>query len=319
MVLAAAEHQRERLVRAEPRRGRRQPLRVRDATTASAMPSSAAPSRSSATPLASAIRLASSSRPSETSSIAVAPASAATTPSRIGGRGASCSASRPGQTRRSVRDGRRVLLPVANRKPEGRRREPEPARVGDRVAGPRARPEHRRRGRRGCPVTVTERDSTGDRVRSPPTTPTPGARRVARRGHAVRDRLEVPDRRLPGRRERDEQARSAGRPSRRCRRGSSRPPSSRARTGDDHARRKSGPSTIASVLSSTRPSGAARIAASSPGPSSASARASRGMILASAARSPTVARSSVISARPRPTGTAGRSSASPRRSGPTAR
>ena len=148
----------------------------------------------------------------------------------------------------------------------------------------RARPRRRRRRPARAPLRSTgapavERAERGDgdreRVRDGEVAAldrAAGSERVAR-GAQARRRAPRRTTRVCVRASRARPAaRSVGRPSPRCRRGSPRPPSSPRSNPLDHASRKSGPCTSVSVVATTRPSGAASTAASSPGPDERRAR-----------------------------------------------
>ena len=169
MVLAAVEHPplRRRAERAPPRRpGGPGPRRT------------PRPSRSITTPLARASRPASRSSPSDTSSIAVAPAAAAAGPAASGDTG-----------RRYAADELRVRVraPGLEQRQPGRRPPGDPG-VRDDVAR-RARPTRStgaRPSRSPCAVTATT--TSGPPDRSPPTTPTPsGAHSAAEAAGQVLD------------------------------------------------------------------------------------------------------------------------------------
>ena len=162
MVLAAVEHPAFRR-RAEPR-GRSAPGGRGPARTPPT-------SRSIATPLARASRPASRSSPSDTSSIAVAPAAAAAGPADSGDRGRRYAASelaRP-RRRRPTRAAR-APRPTSPRHPRARRRRRAGRRTGARARG---RPGRRARSRRRRPAVRR----TGHRRRR-----RPRAARTPRRG-----------------------------------------------------------------------------------------------------------------------------------------
>ena len=239
------------------------------------------PSKSRSTPLASAMRRASRASPSETSSIAVAPARAATTPAATGGSGASWAPTSSRMPRPHVGRPCGVGLARGIRALVEEQREP-PGRVaagaGVRhdVARARTGAQHGR-----AALEVAER---GDRDREH------GRRREVAADHA-------------GARARVPRAPRAAR--RRCPRAPSRGVVGGAAiattsavgrapiaatsvrfvaaafqprsNGVDQASRKSGPCTSRSVVTTNRPSAAATTAASSPAPrSAASPGASRG-------------------------------------------
>ena len=209
----------------------------------------------------------SASRPSETSIIAVAPSSAATGPAASGGSG-SRYAPTTAAGERNPRDS--TASPAAAQPSRPATASTSPGRAPSRCT---ARPPRR------SPSTVTAMVSTSDLVRSPPTTPAPSLL-----GHLVQPDPDT-QQRVPPLRSAVRTARprtpSAPPPSRRCRR------RRRARPGDRSARRT--PSRCGNarrrpacpMLITTRPSAAATMAASSPGPSSVVAGCPRPVVIAS--------------------------------------
>ena len=203
-----------------------------------------------ATPLAEATREASRSRPSERSTIAVAPASAATGPSASGGRGRRCTATASGSA--PGRPGIEQVQPGPG--------QPERTGHGHDVTGAGARPQHRgaaveraqrRHGDHQDPFRRGGQVAADHRARSPS--------RARARGRAPRPPRSTST--SPG----SPAARPAERPWQPRRRGSGRRPWRRRPAPSTSRRRKSRPATTASVVATSPPTGRASTAASSRG------------------------------------------------------
>ena len=221
---------------------------------------------------AAAIRDASSASPSDTSIMAVAPAAAATAPSDTGGAGRSCAARSAASAALSVPASTATGVPAASRKRSKSRPRPRPAAPSSPATATtsptRAPPRSTGAAPSSEPSAVTAIVSVSDTVRSPPSTAQPGARvsHAARRPSARPSTNDTGV--VPGMARATSSA--VGRApiaatSARLTAAAFQPRSNAL----DQARRKSGPCTSVSVVATTRPSGAARTAASSPGPTAA--------------------------------------------------